>query len=456
MKEYDAIIIGFGKAGKTLATEMAARGWCVALIERSDNMYGGTCINIGCIPTKLLIHKAALAAASHPQSFGERQDYYRQAIARKQALVASLREQNYRKLDDNPRIDLLTGDASFVSPHQVAVKRAQQVEVITARHIIVDTGSESVIPPIGGLTESNRVYTSTTIMDLERLPRRLAVIGGGYIGLEFASMYASFGAAVTVLESASELMPHEDRDMADAVRAVLEKRGIAFRTGVRVVSVEDTVQGVRIVLEGDSGDEDLALEADAVLLATGRRPATGGLNLRAAGIRTDARGAIVVDKHLETTAPGVYAAGDVTGGQQFTYISLDDSRIIRDALFGGGVRTTHNRGPVPYSVFIEPPLSHVGLHEEEARDLGLDIRVNRIDVSTIPRARTMSSAEGLLKAVIDRNTDLVVGCTLFGPSSVEVINAAALAMRHGITARKLSEAIYTHPSMGETFNDLFA
>lgn len=454
MKEYDAIIIGFGKAGKTLATEMTDRGWSVALIERSDSMYGGTCINIGCIPTKFLVHKAALAAASRPQSFGERQDYYRQAIARKQALVASLRELNYRKLDDNPRIDLLTGEGSFVAPHQVAVKRAQQLEVIAARHIVVDTGSESIIPPVGGLTESNRVYTSTTIMELERLPRRLAVVGGGYIGLEFASMYASFGSAVTVLESMSELMPREDRDMADAVRAVLEKRGIAFRTGARVVSVEDTVQGVRIAVADDSGAE-YALEADAVLLATGRRPASGGLNLRAAGIRTDARGAILVDEHLETSAPGVYAAGDVTGGPQFTYISLDDSRIIGDALFGAGVRTTRNRGPVPYAVFIEPPLSHVGLHEAEAREQGLDIRVNRIDVSTIPRARTMSSAEGLLKTVIDRDTDLIVGCTLFGPSSVEVINTVALAMRHGITARELSEAIYTHPSMGETFNDLF-
>ncbi|WP_418992755.1 FAD-dependent oxidoreductase [Alistipes sp.] len=456
MKEYDALIIGFGKAGKTLAGQLAARGWSVALVERSQRMYGGTCINIGCIPTKFLIHKASLAAASRPQSFGQRQDYYRQSIAEKKALVESLRELNYRKLADNPLIDLWTGEGSFISPHEVAVKGARSVELLAGRRIILDTGSETVIPPIRGLTESNRVYTSTTIMELERLPHRLAVIGGGYIGLEFASMYASFGSAVTVLESASELLPHEDRDVAEAVRGVLEKRGIAFRTGTRVAAVQDTVQGVRIDVAGEAEAAGYALEADAVLLATGRRPATGGLNLKAAGIQTDERGAIRVDEHLETSAPGVYAAGDVTGGPQFTYISLDDSRIIRDALFGEGVRTTLNRGPVPYSVYIEPPLSHVGLHEAEATGQGLDVRVNRIDVSTIPRARTMSSAEGLLKAVIDRSTDLVVGCTLFGPSSVEVIDAVALAMRHGITARELSEGIYTHPSMTETFNDLFA
>ncbi len=196
--------------------------------------------------------------------------------------------------------------------------------------------------------------------------------------------------------------------------------------------------------------------AGGVLLATGRRPATAGLNLAAAGVETDERGAIRVDEHLHTSAPNIYAIGDVTGGLQFTYISLDDYRIIRDELFGDGGRTTANRGPVPYSVFIAPPLSHVGMHEAEARKAGLDIRVTKIAVSTIPRARILGPAEGIFKAVIDAETDLILGCTLFGPESSEVINTVALAMKHGITARELSNSVYTHPSMSETLNDLFA
>ena len=291
-------------------------------------------------------------------------------------------------------------------------------------------------------------------MELERLPQHLVIVGGGYIGLEFASMYASFGSRVTVLEGFPELIPREDRDIAAGVREVLEKQGVEFRLNVRVNSFRDTAEGVIAAVTQESADT--AVEADAVLLATGRRPATAGLNLAAAGVETDERGAIRVDEHLHTSAPNIYAIGDVTGGLQFTYISLDDYRIIRDELFGDGGRTTANRGPVPYSVFIAPPLSHVGMHEAEARKAGLDIRVTKIAVSTIPRARILGPAEGIFKAVIDAETDLILGCTLFGPESSEVINTVALAMKHGITARELSNSVYTHPSMSETLNDLFA
>lgn len=454
MKTYDAIILGFGKAGKTLASEMAARGWQVAMVERSERMYGGTCINIGCIPTKALIHKANLMAESHPVSRARQQEFYRQAIASKDGLVASLRDKNYHKLADNALIEVLTGEGSFVSDHVVAVRTAEGVRQIAGRHIVINTGAETFIPPIEGLAASRRTYTSATIMDLRELPARLVVVGGGYIGLEFAAMYASFGSKVTVVEGLQEFIPREDRDIADAVRRVLENKGIELHLGTKVLSIADTEQGVRVTVAGTGREQ--AVEADAVLLAAGRRPATQGLRLEAAGVATDGRGAVKVDEHLRTSVPHIYAAGDVTGGLQFTYISLDDYRIIRDDLFGDGARTTLNRGPVPYTVYIDPQLSHVGLHESEAVAQGLDVRVNRIDVATIPRARTLGPAVGLLKAVVDRKTDLVLGCTLFGADSGEVINTAALAMRHGVTARELSGAIYTHPSMSESFNDLFA
>lgn len=454
MKKYDAVIIGFGKGGKTLAAELAQHQWSVAMVERSDKMYGGTCINIGCIPTKALIHSAALAAAGHPLTADQQRVYYREAVASKTALVDLLRDRNYHKLADNPLIDVYTGEGRFLSPETVEVKTADGTLEIGGKHIVINTGAETALPPIPGIAESRRVYTSTSIMELERLPQHLVIVGGGYIGLEFASMYASFGSRVTVLEGFPELIPREDRDIAAGVREVLEKQGVEFRLNVRVNSFRDTAEGVIAAVTQESADT--AVEADAVLLATGRRPATAGLNLAAAGVETDERGAIRVDEHLHTSAPNIYAIGDVTGGLQFTYISLDDYRIIRDELFGDGGRTTANRGPVPYSVFIAPPLSHVGMHEAEARKAGLDIRVTKIAVSTIPRARILGPAEGIFKAVIDAETDLILGCTLFGPESSEVINTVALAMKHGITARELSNSVYTHPSMSETLNDLFA
>ena len=454
MKKYDAVIIGFGKGGKTLAAELAQHQWSVAMVERSDKMYGGTCINIGCIPTKALIHSAALAAAGHPLTADQQRAYYREAVASKTALVGLLRDKNYHKLADNPLIDVYTGEGRFLSPETIEVKTADGTLEIGGKHIVINTGAETALPPIPGIAESRRVYTSTSIMELERLPQHLVIVGGGYIGLEFASMYASFGSRVTVLEGFPELIPREDRDIAAGVREVLEKQGVEFRLNVRVNSFRDTAEGVIAAVTQESADT--AVEADAVLLATGRRPATAGLNLAAAGVETDERGAIRVDEHLHTSAPNIYAIGDVTGGLQFTYISLDDYRIIRDELFGDGGRTTANRGPVPYSVFIAPPLSHIGMHEAEARKAGLDIRVTKIAVSTIPRARILGPAEGIFKAVIDAETDLILGCTLFGPESSEVINTVALAMKHGITARELSNSVYTHPSMSETLNDLFA
>lgn len=455
MKKYDAIIIGFGKAGKTLATELARRAWSVAMIERSDKMYGGTCINVGCIPTKALIHSASLAAAAHPHDFGQRSDYYKHAIDAKERMTAALRDKNYHKLSDNDRIDVYTGEGSFVSERVVAVKTAEGTLQLEGKFIVINTGAETVIPPISGITDSRRVYTSTTIMELRELPRRLVIVGGGYIGLEFASMYASFGSQVTVTEGLQELIPREDRDIAQAVRQVLEKRGIVFRLNAEVDSVRDTPQGVLLSI-ADAKEGNSELTADAVLLATGRRPATASLNLAAAGVETDSRGAVVVDERLHTTVPHIYAAGDVTGGPQFTYISLDDYRIIRDELLGDGGRTTANRGPVPYTVFIDPPLSHVGMHEEQARKSGRAVRVNKIAVSTYPRASILGSSDGVLKAVIDARSDLILGCTFFGPASSEVINTVAIAMKHGIRARELSESIYTHPSMSESLNDLFA
>ena len=456
MNAFDVIIIGFGKGGKTLAAEFAKRGQKVAIIERSDKMYGGTCINIGCIPTKTLVHQAKMASALKDATFEERSEFYRNAVSVKESVTSALRNKNYHNLADNPNVTVYTGIGSFVSADVVAVRTATEEIRLTSKQIIINTGAETVIPPIEGVAGNPFVYTSTSIMELADLPRRLVIIGGGYIGLEFASMYASFGSQVTVLESYPELIAREDRDIAASVKETLEKKGIVFRMNAKVQSV-NRVEDKAIVTFADSQtNEVFVLEADAVLLATGRRPNTKDLNLEVAGVEVDVRGAIIVDEYLKTTNPNIRAVGDVKGGLQFTYISLDDYRIVRVDLFGDKERRTGDRNPVSYSVFIDPPLSRIGLNEEEARRQNRDIIVKKLPVMAIPRAKTLGETDGLLKAIIDKNTGKILGCVLFAPDSGEVINTVAVAMKTGQDYTFLRDFIFTHPSMSEALNDLFS
>ena len=456
MNAFDVIIIGFGKGGKTLAAEFAKRGQKVAIIERSDKMYGGTCINIGCIPTKTLVHQAKMASALKDATFEERSEFYRNAVSVKESVTSALRNKNYHNLADNPNVTVYTGIGSFVSADVVAVRMATEEIRLTSKQIIINTGAETVIPPIEGVAGNPFVYTSTSIMELADLPRRLVIIGGGYIGLEFASMYASFGSQVTVLESYPELIAREDRDIAASVKETLEKKGIVFRMNAKVQSV-NRVEDKAIVTFADSQtNEVFVLEADAVLLATGRRPNTKDLNLEVAGVEVDVRGAIIVDEYLKTTNPNIRAVGDVKGGLQFTYISLDDYRIVREDLFGDKERRTGDRNPVSYSVFIDLPLSRIGLNEEEARRQNRDIIVKKLPVMAIPRAKTLGETDGLLKAIIDKNTGKILGCVLFAPDSGEVINTVAVAMKTGQDYTFLLDFIFTHPSMSEALNDLFS
>ena len=456
MNAFDVIIIGFGKGGKTLAAEFAKRGQKVAIIERSDKMYGGTCINIGCIPTKTLVHQAKMASALKDATFEERSEFYRNAVSVKESVTSALRNKNYHNLADNPNVTVYTGIGSFVSADVVAVRTATEEIRLTSKQIIINTGAETVIPPIEGVAGNPFVYTSTSIMELADLPRRLVIIGGGYIGLEFASMYASFGSQVTVLESYPELIAREDRDIAASVKETLEKKGIVFRMNAKVQSV-NRVEDKAIVTFADSQTSEVfVLEADAVLLATGRRPNTKDLNLEVAGVEVDVRGAIIVDEYLKTTNPNIRAVGDVKGGLQFTYISLDDYRIVREDLFGDKERRTGDRNPVSYSVFIDPPLSRVGLNEEEARRQNRDIIVKKLPVMAIPRAKTLGETDGLLKAIIDKNTGKILGCMLFAPDSSEVINIVAVAMKTGQDYTFLRDLIFSHSSMSEAFNDLFS
>lgn len=451
--KYDAVIIGFGKGGKTMAGALGAAGKKVALIEKSDRMYGGTCINVGCIPTKSLVYRAGLAAAKGG-SFEEKAAAYKAAMEQKEDLTARLRGKNYQKLDCNPNITVIDGTASFQSSHVVEVEKDGKTFQVEGEQIFINTGSSAFIPPIEGLKGNPYVYTSEGLLNLTELPSRLVIIGGGYIGVEFSSIYASFGSKVTILQDGDIFLPREDEEIAGAVRESLESRGIRVMTGVKVKALEQA-EGKALVAV-DNGKEVQKLEAEAVLVATGRRPNTAGLNLEAAGVEIGPRGGIVTDDSLTTTAPHIYAMGDVRGGLQFTYISLDDFRIVKSKVLGDGSYTLKERGAVPYSVFLIPPFSRVGLSEKEAVEKGYKVKVARLAAAAIPKAQVLEQPAGLLKAVIDEETGLILGAHLFCQESYEMINMIKLAMDAKVPYQVLRDTIYTHPTMSEAFNDLFA
>lgn len=453
MKEYQNLIIGFGKGGKTLAGALAGVGERTALVEASEKMFGGTCINVACIPTKAM-EFAARRSAVQGGDFQAKAMRYTEAVAEKRRLTAALREKNYEKAV-SAGVDVIVGRASFVDSHRVAVLLPDgSKEEIRAERIFLNTGARPFVPPIPGLGESKYVYTSEEMLELDSLPARLVIVGGGYIGLEFASYYANFGSQVTIIQDGERFIPREDAEIAQKVLESLEERGIRVLRSAVTEKVRDAAEGAVLSVRLPEGNEEL--RADAVLVATGRRPNVEGLNLEAAGVALTERGAVKTDEHLRTSAEHIWAMGDVVGGLQFTYISLDDSRIVRSQLQGDGARTTANRGAVPYSVFLDPPFSRVGLSEEEARKAGYEVKIAKLPAAAIPKAKVLRKTTGLLKAVVDAQTGHILGAHFFCEESHEMINTVKLAMDAELPYTVLRDAVFTHPTMSEALNDLFA
>ncbi|MEU1598503.1 FAD-dependent oxidoreductase [Streptomyces sp. NPDC005708] len=446
----DVLVIGFGKGGKVAAAKLGERGRRVVLVEQSEHMYGGTCPNVGCVPTKALVHHSG---KRRPDDTA--QDWYERSVGQVQALTTLFRAGNYDGLNGMDTVTVVTGRAVFTDPHTVAVGDGEDRLTITGDIILINTGSEPVIPDIPGLRASEYLVTSTNLIETTTLPKRLAIIGGGYLGLEFASIYRRFGSEVTLLEAAPHILGREDDDVAAAVHTILTDDGIAIVTGARVLGVSDGMDHATVTYEQDGTKH--SIDVDAVLAAAGRRPATAGLGLEAAGVRTTDRGAVEVDAYLRTNQPHIYALGDVNGGPQFTYVSLDDSRIVLDQVVGEGRRSTADRVAVPHTLFISPPLATVGLTEKQARTAGRRVKIASQPVAEIiamPRAYVVEETRGVMKFVLDADTDEILGAALLSVDAQELINTVALAMRHGITAAALRETIYTHPSSTEAFNDV--
>lgn len=449
MENVKNLIIGFGKAGKTLAGFLGSRGESVILVEKDKRMYGGTCINVGCIPSKFLSNKATLRKVSKLDN----ETYYKEAVTAKKELIAKLNKANYDKVAGVPNVKIIDGIASFVNADVVEVKTDSEVVQIQAERIFINTGLVPVVPKIEGLNLSERIHTSETIMDMETFPESLAIVGSGYIGLEFTSTYSLFGSKVTIFGDNPKFLPRDDEDIAELVKTELETQGAEFKLGVKVKKFVEEADGVNLYFENADGKEEVK-KFSAVLVATGRRPDTAELALDKAGVSLGEHGEIKVNDRLETNVSHIYALGDVHGGLQFTYLSLDDFRIIKSVLFNDGKYNLNERKHIPFNVFVIPSLAKVGMNETEAKAAGASYKLAKLPVMAIPKAKILGNQSGLFKVLIDENTGKILGANLFGVEAHEIINLFTLAMNEGISYESLRDQIYTHPTMAESFNDL--
>jgi len=429
MLTYDLIVIGFGKAGKTLAGKLASAGKKVALIERSKAMYGGTCINIGCIPTKTL-----LVAAEKDLSFEE-------VIATKNTITGRLNGKNYATVASTG-VDIFDAEAHFLSNKVIEIQAGDEKQELTAETIVINTGAVSNVLPIPGLATSKNVFDSTGIQNLDKLPEKLGVLGGGNIGLEFAGLYNKLGSKVTV--------PRAEPSIAALAKQYMEEDGIELLQNIRTTEIKNDGDQVLVVTENET------YRFDALLYATGRKPNVEPLQLENTDIELTERGAIKVDKHCQTNVPGVFAVGDVNGGPQFTYISLDDFRVVYSYLAGDGSYTLEDRLNVPNTMFITPALSQVGLTESQAADLKLPYAVKEIPVAAMPRGHVNGDLRGAFKAVVNTETKEILGASIFSEGSQEIINIITVAMDNKIPYTYFTKQIFTHPTLAENLNDLFA
>lgn len=456
MEKFDVIIIGAGQAGNPLSQKFASAGKKTALIE--EKYVGGTCINVGCTPTKTMIASAEVAYLS-----GRAKDYgvkgskvsvdLKIVRQRKDKIVASFRGGSEQQIKKSGAV-LIYGQASFSGPETMDIQLNDGgVRQLTAKIIIINTGARPGIPVLDGL-EKIPFLNSSSIMELETIPDHLLVLGGGYVAVEFGQMFRRFGSRVTIIQQSNQLLAREDPDVADALCAILREDGIDVLLDSNASSISQDPKGI-ISLNVKTPQGKRTLAGSHLLVATGRVPNTDRLNLTSAGIETDQRGNIRTNPRLETNVPGIYAVGDVNGGPAFTHIAYDDFRILNSNLLESGSASTQGRF-VPYVLFTDPQLGRIGLTEIEARKAGLNFQVVKMPMKNVARAIEIDRTRGFLKALVETDSKQILGAAFLGFEGGELMSMIEIAMMGKVLYTTLRDGIFAHPTLAESLNNLFA
>jgi pyruvate/2-oxoglutarate dehydrogenase complex dihydrolipoamide dehydrogenase (E3) component len=455
IQQYDVLVLGSGEAGKYLAWTMAAAGKKTALVER--RYIGGSCPNIACLPSKNFVHSAKVArlaaqAADYglrPGAPGVDMEVVRNRKRQMVNGLIELHEDRFRQTG----VELVRGEGSFVRPKTIEVAlESGGIRTLAAANVIISTGSRASIGETPGLQEAQPL-TYVEALELGEVPEHLLILGGGYIGLEFAQIMRRFGSRITILERGSRLLPREDSDVAQALTRILISEGIEILTDASLLSVQGR-SGAQITLNLTRNNDSMQLMGTHLLVATGRTPNTAGIGLEKAGVALTEKGFVQVNDRLETTAPGVFAVGDCAGSPQFTHIAFDDFRVVRDNMAGRS-RTTANR-LVPSCLFTDPELARVGLNETEAKRTAVPYRLFRLPMKAVLRTRTVGETEGFLKALVARENDSILGFAALGASAGEMMAPVQLAMSAGLPYTALRDSIFTHPTFSEGLVYLFS
>lgn len=469
---YENIIIGSGQSGTPLAVAFAKAGQKTALIEREH--IGGSCINEGCTPTKTLIASGRVGYLvrkgpdygihTHPP---EHKTHVNMAVVdmlkvrqRKRDIVASFRGGSETKLKD-AGVDTLVGEATFVDEKTVQYKDSGgKVRNVQGQKIFINTGTRPASPFLEGVAflDQKIVLNSTSIQELDVVPGHLVVLGGGYIGVEFAQLFSRLGAKVTIIQHGKQLLPREDKEMAQILRDIFQEDGLAVHLNSDPVRIAPSSDG--FTLHYYNNDNDQTIEGTHILFATGRFPNTDMLNLEAAGINTDKKGYIVTNEYLETSCFSVFAMGDVKGPPAFTHISYDDFRIFRSNILPSSppaMKLSIRDRLVPYVVFTDPQLAHVGLHEGEARTKfpSKNIQTAKMPMAYVARALEMGESRGMMKAVVDGDSGLILGFTCLGIEGGEIMSTVEIAMIGDVPYQKLRDAVLAHPTLAESLNNIW-
>ncbi len=446
MSAYDVVILGAGPGGYVAALRAAQLGAKVCLIEKTT--VGGTCLNRGCIPSKALIHSAALWKRAHEgAAFGVTASNWMfdwsKAQGRKNEVVRA-QVQGIGTLLGAAKVEVKQGAGSLVDARTVKVSANGSVETVSAKAVIIATGSEPAGIP-GVEVDGDRVLTSTEALELQELPKRFLIVGGGVIGMEFASMLSSLGTQVTVIEMLPQILALEDPMLVRILQGALQKQGVAFHVNARVEKVERTAAGVRVQIDGGT-----SLEAERVLIATGRTLNSRTIGLEAVGVKIE-KGAIQVNERMETSVPGIYAIGDVTGISLLAHVASMQGLVAAANAIGG--KAAMDYSAIPNCIYTDPEIASVGLSEPAAKERARAVKVGRFNFAALGKAMCIGEIAGMVKVVADAQTDKVLGVGIVGPHATDIIAEGVLAVRHGLTAAQVAEAIHSHPTLPEAVGE---